>query len=720
MVIRMGKGLFKSSLGIRMVSSAAAVVTLLSMSQYGVYAVSNESEAAYVEFYVSPDGTDSGSGTLNDPFATISEARNAIRLMDKTEKGGVTVYIREGVYTQESTLEFTAEDSGNEDFSITYKAYNGEAAVIEGGIVLDSNGFSRPSADDYMANRILDETAREKVVVYNLKNEGIDLSEMKITSDNPGLSLYYDGNRAVVSRYPNYGDNGAYVMSFNDGDNKSDGSSFYDKEERVKNWDSVSGAQVAGFFGLDWIQNLPVDIKSYNSETNRVTLSSPTGLSDISGISGRYYYTNIIEEMDAVGEYYVDAESGLLYFYAPDNYSEMIITVGGCRDTVIKADVDNYTFDGLIIEGGYNDNVIISGDDNTFNNCVVRCCGNDAVESTGNRFLFQNSEVYHTGGTGIILNGGSLVTVIPSDSVITNNKFHDFGDIYRTYNGAVTMYGSGFTVSHNEIYHAPHTSLQNIACDFIVEYNYFHDLCYEAGDAGAVYDGAWYSQGNCYRNNVFENIINEDSIYYTPHAYYSDGGGGFKNVYSNLFINVDGYGVYCGGRDIKAQDNVFVNTSIHWDQCTYYPGAGVNSGYILTSEFPVDETVAGTGLNWKMRVLEHGASGYGTERWSILYPYLRLVKTTNVVDLNDNFVPYAFGDSRIRNNVFASTKGTQLSNNVERLANIRDNLDCTVEDICFADFENGNYSIGFDSKIYHVIPGFRACDFAKVGVQNEN
>ena len=55
MVIRMGKGLFKSSLGIRMVSSAAAVVTLLSMSQYGVYAVSNESEAAYVEFYVSPD-----------------------------------------------------------------------------------------------------------------------------------------------------------------------------------------------------------------------------------------------------------------------------------------------------------------------------------------------------------------------------------------------------------------------------------------------------------------------------------------------------------------------------------------------------------------------------------------------------------------------------------------------------------------------------------------
>ncbi len=716
----MKRVLFKSSLGRRIASSAVAVMTILSMSQYCIYGLSNESGAECYELYVSPDGTGSGSGTLNDPFATLSEARDAIRLMDRTGKSGVTVYLREGIYVQDSTLEFTEEDSGSDDFSITYKVYDGETAIIEGGVTLDSNKFSRPSVDDETANRILDETAREKVVVYDLSDEDIDLTNIKITGDNPGLSLYYDGIRAVVSRYPNYNDNGAYIMAFNDGDNRCDDKSFYDKSNRVSSWASVEGVQVAGFFGLDWIQTMPVDIKSYNSETNRVTLNSPAGLSDFSGTSGRYYYTNIVEEIDAVGEYYIDSESGMLYFYAPDDYSEMKITVGGCKDAVIKAEVDNYTFDGLVIEGGYNNNVIISGDDNTFDNCIIRCCGDNAVESAGNRFMLKNSEIYHIGGTGVVLNGGSLVTVIPSESVITNNKIHDFGDVYRVYKGAVELNGSGFVISHNEIYHAPHTSIQNIACDFVVEYNYFHDLCYEAGDAGAVYDGGWYSQGNCYRYNVFENIVNKDSIYYTPHAYYSDGGGGFKNVYSNIFVNVDGYGIYCGGRDIKVQDNIFVNTSIHWDQCTYYPGTGVNAGYTLTSEFPVDETVAGTGLNWKMRVLQHGASGYGTERWSILYPYLRLVKTTNVVDTNDNFVPYAFGDSRIRNNVFASLEPTQISNNVERLANIRDNLDCTVKDICFSDFENGNYSVCSDSKIYHDIPGFRACDFSQVGVQSDN
>ena len=53
-----------------------------------------------------------GTEALNDPFSTISEARDAIRLMDKTGKDGVTVYLREGVYTQEDTLVFTEEEAG--------------------------------------------------------------------------------------------------------------------------------------------------------------------------------------------------------------------------------------------------------------------------------------------------------------------------------------------------------------------------------------------------------------------------------------------------------------------------------------------------------------------------------------------------------------------------------------------------------------------------------
>ena len=65
--------------------------------------------------------------------------------------------------------------------SLFYKAYNDETAVIDGGITLDSSKFSRPSADDEMANRILDETARGKVVVYDLNDENMSISQLKIT-----------------------------------------------------------------------------------------------------------------------------------------------------------------------------------------------------------------------------------------------------------------------------------------------------------------------------------------------------------------------------------------------------------------------------------------------------------------------------------------------------------------------------------------------------------
>lgn len=725
----MYKGILKIKCGIKLLS--LAVVALMTVSAVlpcsaalddGLDAVQGEQGT---KLYVSPLGSDSGSGRIDDPFATVAAARDAVRSMRDSVTGGVTVYLREGIYVQESTLEFDEKDSGSKDFPITYKAYEGETAIIEGGIVLDSSKFYRPDANDAYASRILDETAREKVVVYDLKDEKIDLSDIQPTAENPGLSLYYGGERGTLARYPNE----QYILAFHDLDHKNEDSymcdptkgTFYDKTNTVSKWRSVEGAQVAGNFEIDWEQTYPVDIASYDPETNRVKLKSPSGLSGMSGYSGRYYYTNVIEEMDMVGEYYVDTQNGLLYFYAPDNLADITVSIGGCKNTVVSARVSNYTFYGLTFEGGYDNNIVISGDNITFDRCTVRCCGGNGIKFTGNALTIKNSEIYRIGRTAVILNGGNLVTLIPSRSVITNNKIHDFGDISRTYAGAIDMYGSGFEISHNEIYHAPHTSIQNIACDFAVEYNYFHDLCYEAGDAGAIYDGGWFSNGNCYRHNLFKDIVNTTSPYYRPNAYYCDGGGGGKNVYSNIFINVDGYGVYCGGRDIKILDNIFVNTSVHYDQCTYYPGAGVNSGYTLTAMFPVSPTIAdNTGLNWKMRVLEPGASGYGTENWAIRFTYLGLMKTTNVVDLNDNFVPYAFGDSRIRNNVFAGTGSTEIYENVERLANIRDNMTCSVDKIAFADYYGGDYTVTEDSLIYHDIPGFKACDFSQIGVQSEN
>lgn len=175
--------------------------------------------------------------------------------------------------------------------------------------------------------------------------------------------------------------------------------------------------------------------------------------------------------------------------------------------------------------------------------------------------IFLTMRFYHIGATAISLYGGDLTYLLPSNTVVSNNRIHDFGDIERVYNGAFYAEGVGFVISHNEIYNSPHTALQNLATSLIVEYNYFHDLCYEGGDAGAIYDGTWRGNGNTFSNNIIANISNPTSPYYNPNGYYCDDGGGGKTFVSNLLINIDGDAIAIGGGPANIiRDNIIVNS----------------------------------------------------------------------------------------------------------------------------------------------------------------
>ena len=452
--------------GKKVFSFFTAAVILCSSVQLGVFAQTDERNTA--EFYVSPDGNDSGKGTVDDPFATIAAARDAVRAVKEGFNGDITVYLREGRYYQESTLEFTAEDSGSDDCTITYKSYDGETAIIDGAVTIDGSKFSRPAEDDAIADRIKDETAKANVLVYDLSDIDINFDEQQ--------AVYYDGNRALEARYPNEG----YVLGFDSLDDPT--KTFYDKSEVVGTWANPIGVKVIGMFEIDWSTS-DGTISSYDSETNRVGLSTKYYMTP----SGRYYYSNIIEEMDMVGEYYIDAETKKLYFYAPADYMDIDISFSSCKETVVKADVNNYTFDGIIIEGGYDDNIRITGNDNCIKNSKVRCCGDVCLSVDGMRNTVYNNEISHSGGCAVNVYGGDNLNLIPSKTLVDNNEIHDFGEIYRVYNGALYVEGIGFTITHNELYRGPHTALTNIACEMLFENNYIHDVCYEAGDAGAIY-----------------------------------------------------------------------------------------------------------------------------------------------------------------------------------------------------------------------------------------
>lgn len=81
---------------------------------------------------MSPEGNDANPGTIDRPFATIERARDAVREINRNMTGDIIVYLRDGTYRLERTLEFDERDSGTNGYRVIYQAYPGESPIISG------------------------------------------------------------------------------------------------------------------------------------------------------------------------------------------------------------------------------------------------------------------------------------------------------------------------------------------------------------------------------------------------------------------------------------------------------------------------------------------------------------------------------------------------------------------------------------------------------------
>jgi hypothetical protein len=89
-----------------------------------------------LNYYVSPQGSDSNSGTIASPFLTPTKAQAAVRIAVATKPAeAITVNIADGVYILNTTLLLTAEDSGTSGYPVVWKAL-GSNALISGGLKL--------------------------------------------------------------------------------------------------------------------------------------------------------------------------------------------------------------------------------------------------------------------------------------------------------------------------------------------------------------------------------------------------------------------------------------------------------------------------------------------------------------------------------------------------------------------------------------------------------
>ena len=529
------------------------------------------------DFYVAEDGRDENPGTKKKPFATIERARDAIRELKKAgglPNGGVTVWIRGGVYNIASTINLTDEDSGTKDAPIVYRACEGEEVRLVGG--KEVSDFQ--AVDDPKVLGRLEESARGKVLQADLKAQGItDFGAItprgfSRAAQPAGLEVFFQDKPMTLARWPN--DGLASIAEVPDG--KDSGKFIYDGD-RPKRWEKSEDIWLHGYWTYDWADSYE-KVKSINTQTREIATYPPHGCYGYTA-NRRYYALNILEELDESGEWYLDRESGVLYFWPPAPIHNGKVVASLLDKPIISLKDSSYVIlRGLIIECTRGDGVRISGGGNNLvAGCTIRNVGNTAVRIAGgteNGVL--GCDIYETGDGGVILEGGDRKTLTPAGNFVENCHIYRFSRWDRTYTPAIKLGGAGNRVAHNLIRDAPHSAIILSGNEHIIEFNDIHNVCRETGDAGAFYLGRDFTErGNVVRFNYFHNLGMSEGLrgrFSEVMAIYLDDCASGTSIYGNVFYSASRAVLIGGGHDNSIRNNIFIDCH----PCIHFDARGAN------------------------------------------------------------------------------------------------------------------------------------------------
>ena len=657
--------------------------------------------------YVSTQGNDAWSGKLADPnaaktdgpFATLERARDAVRQVKKRggpPKGGVAVELRGGIYERFSTLELTKDDAGTAGSPIVYRARKGEVVRLVGGKVV--RGW-RPVSDPAVLNR-LNGPACSQVLQADLRAQGVSdfgiVARRDPRKDKAGMRLevFFQDKPMTLARWPNEGF--VKIVEMIGEPYKRDrhvthkvGHWVYDGD-RPRRWVGEKDAWVHGYWFHDWSDQRH-KIKAIDTAARTIEILPP--YHGYGYRKGKWYYAlNLLSELDQPGEWYLDRERGILYFWppAPIHQGEAMVSV--VSTMVSMLDVSHVTLRGLLLECMRGTAIIIrGGTDNHVVGCTIRNGGEDAVGlSGGTKSGVYGCDIYDMGGSGVNLNAGNRKTLDPAGLYAENNHIHHYGRWYRMYKKAVGIGGVGNIARHNLMHNAPHQAMGFGGNDHLIEFNEIHSVCYESNDAGAIYSGRnWTMRGNVIRHNYLHHINGFEGRGCV--GVYLDDSFSSADIVGNVFYKVTRAAMIGGGRDCSIVNNVFVDCvpSVHVDA----RGLGWANRYIVP------------GGTWymqkKLADIKHDQPPYSTR-----YPHL-----ANILDDE----PYAPKYDLVARNIIMGDRWDSIRAKAKPGVTLKDNL--INEDPHFVDAANADFRLRDDSPAFRL--GFKRIPIEKIGLYKD-
>jgi hypothetical protein len=708
----------------------------IALAGLGLPAASPSGRAAAADLYVARDtGNDQNPGTAEKPLATLAAAQQAVaelRKQPEIKDEPITVWLR-GSFRLDASWTLTSDNSGLPGKPTTFCSWGEQAARLVGGRPIPPKAFSEVT--EPAVRRRLSEKARDHVLAAELAPLGFakvaDPADAYRSGGMP--ELFVDGVPMQIARWPNEGwltikeviDRGADES----GEITRPGTFVYEGD-RPTRWNLDQGVWLYGYWCHDWSSEF-LRIGSIDAEHRRITLAAPHGYGIGASHSWnkhprRYYALNLLEELDAPGEWYLDRDRSILYFWPPEPLADARVMLSELGQPMIEIrDAAHVHLKELILEVSRGDGIHVRGGEaNRLVGCTLRNLGGSGVALRGGSdHGVLGCDLYRLGKSGVSVYGGDRKSLTPGKHLVQNNHIHHFGRLQRTYAAAIHLHGVGNRAANNLIHDAPHAAILYGGNEHVIELNDVHHVALETSDVGVFYTGRdWTSRGNVIRWNYLHETPTFGACG-TMGVYLDDCDSG-DTLYGNVFYKTGRAAFIGGGRDNTVENNLMIdcNAAVHLD------ARGVARMRFDLS--PHD--------SWNLPAKAERLN-YRQPPWSERYPKLaRVMEEEPVLPL---------GNVVRRNVAVNCQRWLSLSGNMkrpitelaERYPEMRKYLDVSDgakacfdrvvfednlvledgEDPGFVDPAAGNFQLRDDSIVFEKVPGFEKIPFERIGLQRE-